>query len=126
VLRLYPRRTAKYSVHFLEERMIYEFPFPIQRVQTDRGDEFFGLPFQKALRVYCIKFCPNRPRSPHLNGKVERSQQTDEMEFWMTADLKDPELELRLEEWQFFYNGQRPNSALGGRNLMDRCYEERD
>ena len=33
----------------------------------------------------------------------------------MTADFKDPELSLRLEEWQFFYNLQRPHSALGGR-----------
>ena len=103
--------------------MIYEFPFPIQRIQTDRGGEFFGLPFQQALRHYCIKFRPNRPRSPHLNGKVERSQQTDEMEFWATADLKDPDLALRLEEWQFFYNWQRSHGALDGRTPMERCCE---
>lgn len=123
VLGSYPRRTAENSAHFLEERMVYEFPFPIQRVQSDRGGEFFGLPFQRALRDYCIKFGPSRPRSPHLNGKVERSQQTDEMEFWMTADLKDPELSLRLEERQFFYNRQRSHSALGGRTPMGRCCE---
>jgi transposase InsO family protein len=123
VLGIYPRRTAKNSAHFLEERMAYEFPFPIQRIQSDRGGEFFGLPFQRALRAYCIKFRPNRPRSPHLNGKVERSQQTDEMEFWMTADLKDPDLALRLEDWQFFYNWQWPHSALGGRTPMERCCE---
>lgn len=33
VLGIYSRRTAKNSVHFLEERMIGEFPFPIQRIQ---------------------------------------------------------------------------------------------
>ena len=123
VLGIYPRRTAKNSAHFLKERMVYEFPFPIQRIQPDRGGEFFGLPFQRALRDYCIKFRPNRPRAPHLNGKVERSQQTDEMEFWMTTDLKDPDLALKLEEWQFFYNWQRPHSALGGRTPMERCCE---
>jgi transposase InsO family protein len=45
--------------------------------------------FQEALRRNCIKFRPNRPRAPHLNGKVERSQQTDWVEFYATVDLKD-------------------------------------
>jgi transposase InsO family protein len=75
VLGLYPRRIASNAVDFLEQRMVEEFPFPIQRVQTDRGGEFFGMVFQEALQQYCIKFRPTRPRSLHLNGKVERSQQ---------------------------------------------------
>jgi transposase InsO family protein len=123
VLGIYPRRTAKNSVHFLEERLLHEFPFPIQRVQTDRGAEFFGTPFQNALRRHCIKFRPNRPRAPHLNGKVERSQQTDEMEFWVTVDLSSATLALQLEEWQFFYNWQRPHSALRGLTPMSRYCE---
>jgi len=55
------------------------------------------------------KFRPTPPRSPHLNGKVERSQHTDWVEFYATADLADPDLPLRLEEWQFFYNWRRPH-----------------
>jgi transposase-like protein len=31
-LGIYSKRTAKNSVHFLEERLIEEFPFPIQRI----------------------------------------------------------------------------------------------
>jgi hypothetical protein len=42
VLGVYPRRTASNAVHFLTHRMIEEFPFPIQRIQTDRGSDFFG------------------------------------------------------------------------------------
>jgi len=38
---------------------------------------------------YGIKFRPNKPGSPHLNGKVERSQQTDLKEFYSTADFSD-------------------------------------
>lgn len=30
--------------------MIDEFPFPIQRIQSDRGAEFSGTDFQKAMR----------------------------------------------------------------------------
>lgn len=43
VLGIYPRRTAKNSVRFMEERMLDEFPFPIQRIQSDRGAEFLRL-----------------------------------------------------------------------------------
>jgi transposase InsO family protein len=121
VLGLYPRRTASNAAQFLENRILEEFPFPIQRIQTDRGAEFFGTAFQEALRRYSIKFRPNRPRAPHLNGKVERSQQTDWIEFYSSADLADPDLPQRLEEWQFFYNWHRPHSALSGHTPMERC-----
>jgi transposase InsO family protein len=110
VLGIYSRRTAQNSVHFLEERMLEEFPFPIQRIQTDRGTEFFGLEFQSAMRRYGIKFRPNKPRSPHLNGKVERSQMTDKVEFYPTVNLADENLADQLEEWQFAYNWHRPHS----------------
>jgi hypothetical protein len=36
VLALYKRRSAVNSLLFLE-KVIEEFPFPIQRIQTDRG-----------------------------------------------------------------------------------------
>ena len=103
--------------------MIEEFPFPIQRGQTDRGGEFFGMAFQEALQQYCIKFRPHRPRAPHLNGKVERSQQTDWVACYSTMDLEDPSLPDLLEEWQFFYTWHRPHSALGGKTPMERCCE---
>ncbi len=61
-------------------------PFPIQRFQTDRGTEFFAEKVQKLFMQFNIKFRPNKPGSPHLNGKVEHSQKTDKTEF-----LCDPE-----------------------------------
>lgn len=69
VLGIYNKRTAANTLLFLE-RVIEEFPFPIQRIQTDRGREFFGIKVQEKLMEYCIKFRPIKPRSPHLNGKV--------------------------------------------------------
>jgi transposase InsO family protein len=124
VLGVYERRTATNAAHFLEERVLEEMPFPVQRVQTDRGGEFFGEAFQDALQRNAVKFRPNRPRSPHLNGKVERSQQTDLREFWPTIDLSDKELTLRIEEWQFFYNHHRPHSSLAGKTPAER-YRQR-
>jgi hypothetical protein len=48
VVALFPRRTAANSLRFLE-LMTEEFPFPIQRIQTDRGREFFAYCFQEKL-----------------------------------------------------------------------------
>jgi transposase InsO family protein len=98
VLGLYPRRTARNSAHFLEERMIEEFPFPIQSIQSDRGSEFFGQGFQVPMKRNYIKFRPIRPRSPHVNGKVERSQMTDKIEFYPTVDIHNEKLADLLEE----------------------------
>ena len=122
VMGLYPRRTGVNTVRFLE-RVVEEMPFPIQRMQTDRGREFFALNVQKWLKEYCIKFRPIKPRSPHLNGKVERGHKTDLQEFYATADLTDPNLQDRLDEWQHFYNWFRPHSSLGGKTPVDRCHE---
>ena len=56
---------------------------------------------------YSIKFRPVKPGSPHLNGKVERSQQTDLREFYANTDLSNFEtLKNQLAETK------RQNDAL--------------
>jgi hypothetical protein len=45
-----------------------------------------------------IELRPLKPGSPHLNGKVDRSQETDLDELYETADLKSPNLETQLLE----------------------------
>ena len=122
VLRVYPRRTARNTLVFLDA-VIEEMGFPIQRIQTDRGSEFFAYMVQERLMKYGIKFRPIRPGSPHLNGKVERSQKTDKLEFYATQDLEDPDLADRLAEWQFYYNWRRPHGALKGKTPMQRACE---
>ena len=73
-------------------------PFPIQRVQTDRGREFFAEKAQLKFMEYDIKFRPNKPASPHLNGKVERSRRTDKEELYPAVDLNLEELKERIGE----------------------------
>jgi transposase InsO family protein len=85
VMGLYPRRTGTHTIAFLE-RIIEEMPFAIQRIQTDRGREFFALRVQQGLKDHGIKFRPIRPASPHLNGKIERAHPTDLLEFYATVD----------------------------------------
>ena len=117
VLALYKRRTAANSLQFLE-LAIEEFPFPIQRIQTDRGREFFAYCFQEKLMEYGIKFRPIKPASPHLNGKVERSQRTDIEEFYATVDLKAPDLSDQLRDWQDHYNQYRASRISGRPHTM--------
>jgi hypothetical protein len=122
VLAVYPRRTAANSLLFLE-RMNEEMPFPVQAIQTDRGREFFAYCFQEKLRQYAIKFRPIKPASPHLNGKVERSQRTDLDEFYPTVDPKSPDLQQQLQEWQDHYNQCRPHGSLNGRTPWEAWLE---
>ena len=83
--------------------MVEQFPFPMQRPR--KIDDV-----QHKIQAY------KTPASPHLNGKVERSQKTDLEEFYATADLLDFEtLKDELKAWQFFYNWQRPHGSLGGK-----------
>ncbi len=50
--------------------------------------------------IYGIRFRPNKPSSPYLNGKVESSQKTDKSEFYPTIDVSVEleELDLLLAE----------------------------
>jgi transposase InsO family protein len=47
-----------------------------------------------------------------VNGKVERSQMTDKIEFYPTVDIHNEKLADLLEEWQFDYNWHRPHSSI--------------
>ncbi len=52
VLALYKRRTAKNTLDFLDQVM-ERMPFPIQRIQTDRGQEFFAYEGSRASKGIC-------------------------------------------------------------------------
>jgi len=122
VLALYSERSAANSLDFLDY-LLEEMPFSIQRIQTDRGQEFFAYEFQERLKEYRIKFRPIKPRSPHLNGKVERSQKTDWEEFYSRVDLADPKLKEKLREWQDYYNSERPHGSLGNQTPDEKRFD---
>jgi transposase InsO family protein len=102
---------------------VEELPFPVERIQTNRSRAFFAIRVQEKLMEHGIKFRPIKPRSPHLNGNVERSERTDMKEFYSTVRLDDPSLTAKLEERQFHYNWHRPHGALHGEAPIDRCCE---
>lgn len=112
VVGIFPNRSARSTLAFLEQ-LVEEMPVSIRCIQTDRAQEFFAYAVQDQLRNWSIRFRPIRPRSSHLNGKVERVQKTALEEFW-------PMVDRLLAEWQHFYNWERPHDSLGGRAPIDR------
>ena len=94
--------------------------FPIQRIQTDRGTGFFAIKVQKYLLSQSMRFRPINPESPYLSDKVEGSQKTDLSKFYPTIDFTDPDLNMRIKEWQFFYNWYRLHGSLKGQTPMEK------
>jgi len=98
-------------------------PFAIQHVQTDRGTEFFAETVQRRLMAEAIRFRPVPPRSPHLNGKVERVQRTVLEEFWVTVDPKAPGIADQLAEWVHHYNRATEHPSVYVTEENKRCGE---
>lgn len=109
---LYSRRTAANTLLFLDHALEHT-PFPIQRLQTDNGPEFLAYTVRDRLLELRIKHRPIPPRTPHLNGKVERAQKTMLDEFYATTSLDSPTLADDLEDWLDDYNYSRVHGSLG-------------
>lgn len=85
----YEEHTPENTVKFLK-RLIKEFPFKIQTIQTDNGTEFTYKfisdkelsPLDKALEGMGIRHVLIPPRTPWHNGKVERSHRNDQRYFY--------------------------------------------
>ena len=113
VIGVYPRSTAANAVRFLdalEQRM----PFPLKAIQVDGGAEFEAL-FEEECQRRGIRLFVLPPRSPKLNGGVERAHRTHTEEFYEVTDstFEIAELSEELLEWERIYNTVRPHQALG-------------
>ena len=113
VLDVYFQATARTAAEFLEV-LITRAPFTIRAIQIDGGSEFkaeFELLCQQ--RDICLFVLP--PRSPKLNGSVERAQRTHREEFYNVIDWPDSITELRrmLRRQEIVYNTIRPHQSLG-------------
>ena len=65
---------------------------------------------ERGLRLFVLP-----PRSPKLNGAVERAQRTHTEEFYEVNDfpLEIAPLNQQLRLWKLTYNTVRPHQALG-------------
>jgi len=107
--------TAGTARDFLGE-LTARLPVPVRAVQVDGGSEFMA-EFEEACRERGIALFVLPPRSPKLNGHVERANRTHREEFWecYEGDLELPPLQAALRAWEDEYNRVRPHQALGYR-----------
>ncbi len=113
-LKVYKRHTQKNAIDFIDY-VIDKFPFRLHTIRTDRGHEFQAL-FHWHVEDKGIRHVYIKPRSPQLNGKVERSHRSDKEEFYQLLTYTDDvDLNKKLEEWERFYNFGRPHGAFKGK-----------
>ena len=113
VLEAHTRATSNTAAAFLDT-LIERMPFPIKAIQVDGGSEFEGA-FEDKCEQVGIRLFVLPPRSPKLNGHVERAQRTHTEEFYEVTDCSFDiaELNQALVEWKEVYNTIRPHQALG-------------
>jgi len=111
-IRVYPSATSEKAKDFLNY-LLNSSPFKVKAIQVDGGSEFKG-EFEEECRNKNIRLFILPPRSPKLNGCVERSNRTHTEEFYEINDfpLEVEELNRELKEWQNTYNTIRPHEAL--------------
>jgi transposase InsO family protein len=121
-MKIYSRYNQANAIDFVDY-VIGKFPFRIQMIRTDRGHEFQAK-FHWHVEDQGIRHAYIKPRSPQLNGKVERSHRSDQEEFYQLLSYKDDvDLEAKLAEWERFYNLARPHGAHNGKTPYEALRE---
>jgi transposase InsO family protein len=80
VVEAYRRATATTATRFLDT-LQQRLPFPLRAIQVDGGSEFAAA-FEQACQQRGLHLFVLPPRSPKLNGCVERAQRTHTEEFY--------------------------------------------
>ena len=113
VLGVYSRATAITARDFLQD-LLARAPFAVRAIQVDGGSEFKA-EFEAACEEKGLLLFVLPPRSPKLNGRVERAQRTHKQEFYQLVDPPDslPQLRSQLLKQEQRYNTYRPHQALG-------------
>jgi len=124
--RLYPGCDPATTVDFLEHAVRFFAPaFDFSEIQTDNGTEFVYdqlpqvkpetlSPVQRWLELHGIRHGRIPSRSPHLNGRIERSHGVDKDRYKrLTTNSHDKqELQMFLADDCLDYNFYRPHSML--------------
>ena len=123
VLKVFDACNQRAAIQFIDE-VLRRLPFRVHVVQTDNGAEFQSQ-FHWHLESQDVRHCYIRPRTPRLNGKVERSHRVDDQEFYQLLDQEgiSDDIHLfneKLREWEDYYNYHRPHGALDGQTPYER------
>ena len=113
-LQIYQKHNQQCAIRFVDY-LVEKFPFRINTIRTDNGHEFQAK-FHWHVEDQGMKHVYIKPRSPQLNGKVERSHRTDQQEFYQLLTYTDDvDLNRKLKAWEQFYNFYRPHGAFAGK-----------
>lgn len=123
VLKVFDACNQRTAIQFVDE-VLRRLPFRVLVVQTDNGAEFQSQ-FHWYLESRDIRHVYIRPRTPHLNGKVERSHRVDDEEFYQLLDQGGVSDDIhlfneKLREWEDYYNYHRPHGGLNGQTPYER------
>ena len=102
------------------ERFQANYPYPVRVIQTDNGSEFLG-----DFQAYCEEKNLTHefiyPRSPKINGVVERFNRTVQEEFITRSDelyFNRERFEEKLAKYLTWYNNSRPHHSLNLRTSV--------
>lgn len=104
--------TAASAARFIMT-ILRRMPFKVKAIQVDGGSEFQSI-FEETCQKLGIRLFVLPPRSPKLNGHVERANRTHTEEFY---EITDAEFDIQslnpaLRHWEMIYNTVRPHQAL--------------
>ena len=122
VLRIYPKLNQQSAIQFVDY-VLERLPFRVEVIQTDNGVEF-GSSFHWHVLDKGVGHVYIKPRTPRLNGKVERSHRIDAEEFYRMLEgvvIDDAQVfNDKLQEWEDFYNYHRPHGGPDGQTPYER------
>jgi putative transposase len=112
VIEVSSRATAPSAARFIMT-MLTRMPFRVKAIQVDGGSEFQSV-FEETCQKLGIRLFVLPPRSPKLNGHVERANRTHAEEFYKVtdADFSIHSLNPAIRNWEKIYNTVRPHQAL--------------
>ncbi len=114
VARACKQATAKNAAAFLDH-VLNQMPDPVKAIQVDGGSEFMA-EFEQACADRKLPLYVLPPRSPKLNGAVERCNGAWRYEFYACVELpmRIDKIDERVQAFQHLYNHHRPHGALAG------------
>jgi transposase InsO family protein len=112
-VELHTSASSRSAVAILDA-LAARMPFGVRALSVDNGSEFMA-EFETACAARGIALLTLPPRSPKLNGGVERANRTHTEEFYEVTDAEPTLAGLRpaLLAWEAVYNTIRPHQALG-------------
>ena len=127
VLRIYPRNNQKTAIQFLDY-VLEQAPVPRRGRSRPTTAPSSRAPSTGTCSTAASATSTSSPRTPRLNGKVERSHRIDAEEFYRLLDgvvIDDTELfNDKLQEWEDFYNFHRPHGGLDGQTPYERLRQK--